>query len=187
MPKSRSPPLFAEFEECRQPPLKVKVKLAGPARPHEPRDASQRTSFTINNSGEKPPAEIPKSDKAEGESDVSHVLIVDWDGADDPLNPKNWSYKKKWAATTVVSSFTLISPVWSSMIAPAAGAMSRDFGFTSSVVTALTISVFVLAYAIGPLFLGLLSEIFGRSRVVRLANLFYLGEPSPRRTNTSIR
>ncbi len=46
----------------------------------------------------------------------------------------------------VVSSFTFISPVSSSMIAPAANDMSREFGITSSVVTALTISVFVLAY-----------------------------------------
>ncbi|KAL4265150.1 hypothetical protein AB1N83_003919 [Pleurotus pulmonarius] len=90
----------------------------------QPRDASQRTSFTINNSGEKPPAENPKSGKAEGEPDVLNVLMVDWAGADDPLNPKNWSYKK-------------------------------------NVVTDLTICVFVLAYAIGPLFLGPLSEIFG--------------------------
>ncbi|KAL4257699.1 MFS transporter superfamily protein [Pleurotus pulmonarius] len=92
---------------------------------------------------------------------------------DDLLNPKNCSYKKKWAATIVVSSFTFINPVSSSMIAPAAEAMSRDFGITSSVVTAHTISVFVLAYATGPLFLGPLSEIFG-PRVVQLANLFYL-------------
>ncbi|KAF4601559.1 hypothetical protein EYR40_004757 [Pleurotus pulmonarius] len=117
----------------------------------EPRDASRRTSFTINNSGDKPTAETPKSDDEEGDC----------------------SYKKKWAATIVVSSFTFINPVSSSMIAPAAEAMSRDFGITSSVVTAHTISVFVLAYATGPLFLGPLSEIFG-PRVVQLANLFYL-------------
>ncbi|KAF9488438.1 MFS polyamine transporter [Pleurotus eryngii] len=115
--------------------------------------------------------ENSKSDEQERQSDV---LIVDWDGPDDPLNPKNWSYKNKWAATIVVSSFTFISPVSSSMIAPAAEALSRDFGITNTVVTALTVSVFVLAYTIGPLFLGPLSEIFGRSRVLQLANLFYL-------------
>ncbi|KAG9223391.1 hypothetical protein CCMSSC00406_0007578 [Pleurotus cornucopiae] len=127
---------------------------------------------------------IATNEKSNEKEDVessskSGVLIVDWDGPDDPQNPKNWSYRKKWAATLVVSSFTFISPVSSSMIAPAADDMSRDFGITSSVVTALTISVFVLAYAIGPLFLGPLSEIFGRSRVVQLANLFYLGQCSP--------
>ncbi|KAJ8502615.1 hypothetical protein ONZ45_g11590 [Pleurotus djamor] len=60
------------------------------------------------------------------------------------------------------------------MIAPAAGRLAEEFGITSTVVTALTTSIFVLAYAVGPLLLGPLSEIFGRSRVLQLANLFYL-------------
>jgi MFS family permease len=38
----------------------------------------------------------------------------------------------------------------------------------------LTLSIFVLAYAIGPLFLGPLSEIYGRVIVLQLSNLFYL-------------
>lgn len=33
-----------------------------------------------------------------------------------------------------------------------------------------------ISKALGPLFLGPLSEIFGRSRVLQLANLWYLGE-----------
>ncbi|KAG2062662.1 MFS general substrate transporter, partial [Suillus decipiens] len=44
----------------------------------------------------------------------------------------------------------------------------------NSVILALTTSIFVLAYAVGPLFLGPLSEIYGRSRVLQLANLWYL-------------
>ncbi|KAF4605923.1 hypothetical protein EYR40_004715 [Pleurotus pulmonarius] len=135
---------------------------------------SRKTSLT-GGDDKKITTNEKSNEKEDSESSSkSGVLIVDWDGPDDPQNPKNWSYRKKWAATLVVSSFTFISPVSSSMIAPAANDMSREFGITSSVVTALTISVFVLAYAIGPLFLGPLSEIFGRSRVVQLANLFYL-------------
>ena len=38
----------------------------------------------------------------------------------------------------------------------------------------MVLSTFVLAYAVGPLFLGPLSEIFGRVPVLQLANLFYL-------------
>ncbi|KDQ23017.1 hypothetical protein PLEOSDRAFT_1094703 [Pleurotus ostreatus PC15] len=148
-------------------------------------DDSRRTSFTINNHNG---ADKPTNDNSERETKTEdgkdgreanekdkEVLIVDWDGPNDPLNPKNWSYKKKWAATIVVSSFTFISPVSSSMIAPAAGAVSRDFGIHSSAVEALTISVFVLAYGeLAFCFLGPLSEIFGRSRVLQLSNLFYL-------------
>ncbi|KAG2341344.1 MFS polyamine transporter [Suillus weaverae] len=102
------------------------------------------------------------------------VLIVDWDGPNDPQNPKNWSYRRKWAATIIVSSFTFISPGSSSMIAPATGQVASTFGIHNDIILALTTSIFVLAYAMGPLFLGPLSEIYGRSRVLQLANLWYL-------------
>lgn len=100
--------------------------------------------------------------------------LVSWDGPDDPNNPKNWSFKMKWAATIVVSSFTFITPVSSSMVAPALGTIATEFGITNEVESQLVLSVFVLAYAIGPLFLAPLSEIYGRVPVLQLANLFYL-------------
>ncbi|KAF2202184.1 putative MFS multidrug transporter [Delitschia confertaspora ATCC 74209] len=100
--------------------------------------------------------------------------LVTWDGPDDPANPKNWSMKRKWAATLIVSSFTFVSPVSSSMISPALKSISADFHITKEVEAQLTLSIFVLAYAIGPLFLGPLSEIYGRVKVLQLANLFYL-------------
>ena len=74
------------------------------------------------------------------------LLIVDWDGPDDPQNPKNWSYRKKWASTIIVSMFTLISPVSSSMIAPASEAVAQEFSITNDVIIAMTTSIFVLAY-----------------------------------------
>ena len=79
------------------------------------------------------------------------------------------------------------------MIAPATNQVAAQFGIHSTVLIALTTSIFVLAFgeltfvqhfgsvsdlewvAIGPLFLGPLSEIYGRSRVLQLANLWYLG------------
>lgn len=59
------------------------------------------------------------------------------------------------------------------MVAPAASSIAREFGMTSVVESQLTISIFVLAYAIGPLFLGPLSEVFGRIIVLQLSNAFY--------------
>ncbi|KAF8433769.1 MFS polyamine transporter [Boletus edulis BED1] len=112
-----------------------------------------------------------------GKADVGkHTsdLVVDWDGPDDPENPKNWSFRRKWAATAIISGFTFITPVSSSMVAPATGQLATEFGIHSSAIIAFTTSIFVLAYAIGPLFLGPLSEIYGRSRVLQLANLWYL-------------
>lgn len=100
--------------------------------------------------------------------------VIDWDGPDDPENPKNWGMRRKWMATFVVSAFTFISPVSSSMVAPALNKVSADFGITNETESALVLSIFVLAYAIGPLFLGPLSEVYGRVRVIQLSNLFFL-------------
>ncbi|THH07282.1 hypothetical protein EW146_g9364 [Bondarzewia mesenterica] len=68
----------------------------------------------------------------------------------------------------------MLSPITSSMIAPAANRVAHDLGATSPEFQPLLTSIFVLAYAFGPLLFGPLSQIFGRSRVVQIGNLFYL-------------
>ncbi|KAI9001557.1 MFS polyamine transporter [Trametes punicea] len=118
-----------------------------------------------------PKAVEEQKDEVTGPGDI---LIVNWDGPDDPQNPKNWSYKRKWAATVIVSAFNFITPVSSSMMAPASGQIARQFGVTNSTVIALFTSVFVAAFGFGPLILGPLSELYGRSRVLQLANMWYL-------------
>lgn len=103
-----------------------------------------------------------------------NALVVDWDGTDDPQNPKNWPRSKKWRATIIVSLFTFITPVSSSMLAPATTYIAQDLGITTSVERSLAVSIFVLAFAFGPLLLGPLSELYGRVRVIQLSNLFFL-------------
>ena len=105
-----------------------------------------------------------------GEKDIN---LVTWDGPGDPDNPKNWPKAKKWRATITVSLFTFISPVSSSMIAPALDKLGKDFGVKPGIELQLALSSFLLAFAVGPLFLGPLSEIFGRRIVLQLSNLFY--------------
>jgi Major Facilitator Superfamily len=99
--------------------------------------------------------------------------FVTWSGPNDPDNPRNWSFKRKWAAVFVVSSFTFISPVSSSMVAPALPIVGRDLGIKTEFETAMVLSIFVLSYAIGPLFFAPLSEVYGRVRVLQTSNLFY--------------
>lgn len=82
------------------------------------------------------------------------------------------------------------------MIAPASGQLAERFDIHSTVLLAMTTSIFVLGYgaylssshttrgvcsshasaaiAFGPLFLGPLSEIYGRSHVLQTSNLWYL-------------
>ncbi|CEL01853.1 Putative MFS multidrug transporter [Aspergillus calidoustus] len=119
------------------------------------------------------PTDLEKSQTA-GSRPTPDPKLVTWNGPDDPDNPKNWPMRRKWSIVLMVSCFTFISPVSSSMVAPALTSLARDLHITDAVESQLTLSVFVLAYAVGPLFLGPLSEIYGRVIILQLANLFYL-------------
>lgn len=50
-------------------------------------------------------------------------------------------------------------------MAPGLPNIAEHFGITSETITAMTLSIFLLTFAIGPLFLAPLSEIYGRTWV----------------------
>ncbi|KAK8080621.1 hypothetical protein PG997_008439 [Apiospora hydei] len=100
--------------------------------------------------------------------------LVTWTGRDDPANPKNWAYPKKWRAVFIVSCFTLMSPLSSSLVAPSLGVIGKELDVPPGTQQALILSIFILAYAIGPLVWGPLSELFGRIVVLQITNLLYL-------------
>lgn len=60
------------------------------------------------------------------------------------------------------------------MVAPAITSIAKELNITNEIEQFLTLSVFILAYAIAPLFLGPLSETYGRVIVLQLSNLVYL-------------
>lgn len=73
--------------------------------------------------------------------------LVTWDH-DDPENPKTWPFGKKWAAVTIVSFFALISPVSSTMTAPALGVIGQELNITSEFEKELSLSIFVLGKSV---------------------------------------
>ncbi|KAG2359620.1 hypothetical protein BDR07DRAFT_1291932 [Suillus spraguei] len=96
----------------------------------------------------------------------------DW--GDNPANPRNWSSAKKWTSTVIVAMYTFLAPLASSIVAPGLSDVAIKFGITDTTVLALTLSIFLLSYAIGPLFAAPLSEVYGRVWVLHLGNLFFL-------------
>ncbi|KAL3443992.1 major facilitator superfamily domain-containing protein [Aspergillus insuetus] len=100
--------------------------------------------------------------------------LVSWSSPIDPGNPKNWSLARKWAATAAVSLFTFISPVASSMVTPALKVMASELKMESDIETQMPVPIFVLAYAVGPLCFGPISETFGRTYVLQSTNLLYI-------------
>ncbi|KAJ9133807.1 Mfs multidrug [Pleurostoma richardsiae] len=100
--------------------------------------------------------------------------LVTWDGLDDTEDPKNWPFSIRWRITGIVSAFTFISPVSTSMTAPSLGIVGTDLGITKPFTLSLTLSIFVLAYSVSPFLVGPLCELYGRRPVLQLFNLFYL-------------
>lgn len=99
--------------------------------------------------------------------------IIAWDSETDPLNPQNWSPFRKWMAVIVFSICTFVTPLASSMFAPAVLDASREFDSHSSVILSLMVSVFVVGYAAGPLVLSPLSEMYGRAPVLHFSNILF--------------
>lgn len=60
------------------------------------------------------------------------------------------------------------------MIAPALPDIAKDFEITNAIEVQLVLSLFVLAYAIGPMVLGPLSELYGRVIISQASNIFFL-------------
>lgn len=59
-------------------------------------------------------------------------------------------------------------------MAPGIDAISEELNIHSAAVSTLLLTVYVLGYAVGPLFLGPASEVYGRKPVLTLSNIWYL-------------
>ncbi|KAF2471754.1 putative MFS transporter [Lindgomyces ingoldianus] len=100
--------------------------------------------------------------------------VVDWDGSTDPANPQNWAPGAKLTHVLLVSAFTLYSNLAAVMFAPGAEDLVREFGITNSVVAALTVSIYLLGFALGPLVISPMSEIYGRLIIYHIGNAVYI-------------
>lgn len=94
-----------------------------------------------------PATPTPAAEKTFPETDLSRG-IVGWDSQDDPANLQNFAEARKWGLLLLISGFTLISPLASSMFSPAISYMAADFGETNETILSFTVSVFLLGYAV---------------------------------------
>ncbi|PTB65567.1 MFS general substrate transporter [Trichoderma citrinoviride] len=112
-----------------------------------------------------PPAPIPVTDLEKG--------IVGWESQQDPDMPLNFSQSRKWLITLLMSAITFMTPFASSILAPSLAALEKDFGVYDITLGAMPVSIFLLGYAVGPLFLSPLSEIYGRNVILISANVWF--------------
>ncbi|KAK5941671.1 hypothetical protein PMZ80_005621 [Knufia obscura] len=96
--------------------------------------------------------------------------VVFWDGPNDPENPMNWSPKLKVINVVIVSTWTLLTPLASSMVAPGTLDILTDFNSTNITLGSFIVSIYILGYAIGPLFIAPMSELYGRLPIYHACN-----------------
>ncbi len=164
------------------------------------RSPSQSTIAQIEKRDEKSEKDI-ELHGGEGESAIpedrrfealERINRVTWQH--DPVNPRNWSFWKKWRCAGIVrSSFGLLILATvtgtkismfvrfhsihlfrqcpSSMMAPALPQISDHYNISNVSLLNMTLTIFLLAYALGPLVLSPMSEIWGR-KWVRLISYF---------------
>jgi multidrug resistance protein len=99
--------------------------------------------------------------------------IVGWDSQQDPDMPLNFSSGRKWLITSLLSTITFMTPFASSILAPALGSMQKDYGVTDTTLGAMPVSIYLLGYAIGPVVLSPLSEIYGRNLILISASAWF--------------
>ncbi|KAK1525828.1 uncharacterized protein CCOS01_08246 [Colletotrichum costaricense] len=100
-------------------------------------------------------------------------IVVDWNGEDDESKPLNWSTTRKCINVGLVSALTFIASIASAMCAPGVPDMMAEFHSESKVLSSFIVSIFVLGYAIGPIFFAPLSELYGRLPIYHSSNILF--------------
>ena len=98
--------------------------------------------------------------------------VVEFDGEDDPGNPKNWKFSTKLLYTCTAGLTAFCISIGSAMFAGAATDLMQVYHIGWTVAT-LSTSLFVFGFASGPVIYGPLSELFGRKMILIPSSLGY--------------
>ncbi|KAK9236691.1 major facilitator superfamily domain-containing protein [Lipomyces kononenkoae] len=99
--------------------------------------------------------------------------LVTWESPNDPTNPLNFKFAKKIWILCIVSTLTFIVPLASSMFAPGVPQLMREFNNTNTTLASFVVSIYILGFAIGPLIVAPLSEMYGRSIVYKVSTFMF--------------
>ena len=105
--------------------------------------------------------------------DVTDPYLITFNREYDPNNPKDWPTSKKWAVTDVLSATGFNRIMVSTIMAPCLSAIALEFQMNSAE-SVMALSIYLLATAFGPLVMGPLSEVYGRSVVLHASNIWFL-------------
>ncbi|GEM08011.1 MFS multidrug transporter [Rhodotorula toruloides] len=90
--------------------------------------------------------------------------VVTFDSKDDPANPKNWTFRRRYFLVALLGLTTMCSTFASSIFSTATPAVAAQFGVSTEVAT-LGTSLFLCGFILGPIIFGPLSEVYGRKTI----------------------
>ncbi|KAJ5573519.1 MFS multidrug transporter [Penicillium hispanicum] len=145
---------------------KIHPKGSGSSLSTVGREGEPREQLDLEKQATSPATQYPETDLSRG--------IVGWDGQHDPQNPQNFSPGKKWVLLALISLFTFLSPLASSMFSPAVVYMDSEFHVDNQTILSFSVSIYLIGYTCGPLLLAPLSEIYGRRIVLSCGDWFFV-------------
>jgi len=129
---------------------------------------SPRTSASVTRINTPIDKSVQDHEKGEvkPETLVFDPYLVGWNGDDDPENPRNWSFGKRSFTTFSISFLTFSVYVGSAIYTPAIPGLMEAFDVSLAKAT-LGLTLYVLAYGVGAMFLSPLQElpVLGRNPV----------------------
>ncbi|KAI0436980.1 putative MFS multidrug transporter [Xylaria telfairii] len=88
-------------------------------------------------------------------------------------DPKSWPLQRKWLIMSIASWLCLVSPLASSIFAPATSLMNAEFHNDSATLSTFTVSFFILGYVVGSLIAAPLSEQYGRKVILDITTAIF--------------
>jgi hypothetical protein len=116
-------------------------------------------------------AAAPPPPPAKKETDTDPFLVK-FDEPYDAENPLDWSSGRKWLVTDVLSATGFNRIMVSTIMAPALTSIAKELHM-SDTEAAMSLSIYLLATAFGPLAIGPLSEIYGRQVVLHASGIWF--------------
>ncbi|POS70135.1 major facilitator superfamily transporter [Diaporthe helianthi] len=107
---------------------------------------------------------VHATDRRTLEGEGSKVFVVGWDGPDDPLNPRNWTYARRISCTLKISIIAATVGAASAIDATVLPQAARSLG-VSEVAESLATGLYLIGVGVGSLVAGPFSETFGRNAV----------------------
>ncbi len=101
-------------------------------------------------------------------------LRVDWSGPDDPENPQNWPSQRSFGHVIIVAVLSMIVNIAATIVAPGVSGLIEEFQIQNETIATLTVTIYLLGFALGPLFISAFSEMYGRLVVYHASNLVFI-------------